>query len=377
MKTLIGQSAVASLSPQDFKHPGQRVATFVFTDNLPNENGQGIEEEDFDQIIQSAIGSPMKMRFFGQAAGGHTGSIPIGYIRNMFKADAEDGSKQLIAEAILFADEYPDEVGYLESVLKDPEAEKPGVSWEMRYSESVIKDGIEWLKGLVTRAATFVSHPAYGARTAILALASSSEVTDEQFTDALTELLENTKNTTQGGNDRMDEETQKLQEKIAELEAQLAKKDELLTERESALAEKDSSITELTTERDELKTSVSEYEAKELVATRTSALVEAGVTIPTDPDKLATKQAHWASLSEEAFASYVEDLTEAIETAKKTEETKEGLASLRVRRTPTAPSLPRFSAAASSEEGDERPSAVGLKSKFKELSRTHASAESE
>ena len=368
-KTVIMQSAVADVSPEDFMHPGLRMCRFVFCDDQPNDNGQGVAAEDFDSIIKTGIGTPIKMKFYGQAAGGHTGSIPIGYIKDMFKR-VDDGINQLVADAVLFADEYPEEVQFLADSHEKGEA--PGISWELKYSESIIKDGIEWLKGLITRAATFVGHPAYGTRTKILALASNRELSDEEFVDAFKDIFGtiSPKNENEGGNNRMEEELQSLKDKVAELTSQLEAKD-------TEISSRDTSIETLTTERDELKTTVSEYQTRELIASRTAALVEAGITLPEDPDKLAFKQAHWAAMSEEVFTSTVEDLKEAISTAaKKIEKPQESLAEKLQNKRPA--SLPRFSSASvDGTEGDEQPTFSGLKTKFKTISRTSASAESE
>lgn len=438
MDSILIQSALAEITPEDFTHPGLRLVKFVFCDNQPNENGQGIAEEDFDEIIKSGVGTPIKMRFFGNTAGGHIGSIPIGYIKNMYKED-DGNTKKLIADATLFADEYPDEIQYLQEAYDKGEA--PGISWELKYNNSVIKDGIEWLKGLVTRAATFVRHPAYGNRTAILALASNKEISDEQLTEALQEILveattwsssyitslpdssfacvdksgrhypykdasgkvdlphlraalsrigdsSNTqcgkekllkaaksagigeaellelmpKTLEQGGNNRMEEEIQKLRDQIATLETSVSEKDEQITELttkvtglETSIVEKDSALAEFT--------------KKDLIASRTAALVEAGVTLPEDPDKLAAKQEYLAKLDEESFETYKTDLAEAIASASKK---KDATASLPVRR-PTA--LPRFDASASADEMP--PTILGIRDKFKSISRVSASAESE
>jgi hypothetical protein len=134
----------------------------------------------------------------------------------------------------------------------------------------------------------------------------------------------------------------------------------------------------LTTERDQLHTTVSEYKTRELVASRTAALVEAGVTLPTDPEKLAAKQAHWVSLSEEAFNSTVEDFKDSIASVKKTTETSSGGTSLAERiKQKSGPDLPRFSAASTDDDGEENPTFTGLKSKMRSISRSRASAETE
>jgi hypothetical protein len=303
------------------------------------------------------------MKFYGESVGGHVGSTPVGFIKNMFKQAQDDGTVQLMADATLFAEEYPEQIDWLQERFKEGTA--PGLSWELKYNDSIIKDGIEWIKGIVTKAATFVKFPAYGTRTAIVALASDRSLSDDEFVEAFKGIFDTSspKNDDQGGNNRMDEELQKLQDQIAELEEKL----EVATK---ALGDKETAISEITTERDDLKSTISEYEQRELIASRTAALVEAGVTLPNDPEKLASKQAHWASMSDEAFNSTVEDLKDSIEASKKAEP----VVSLAERlRRPTA--VPRFTAVA--EEGEERPSYDSLRGHLRSLARTSASAESE
>lgn len=359
---IILKSAIAEISPESFAHPGLRLCRFVFCDDQPNENKMGIEYQDFAEIKSSAIGTPIKMKFFGNSAGGHFGSIPIGYINNIFEKDLEDGVHQLIAEATLFADEYPDEVEYLTTSFAEGKA--PGISWELKYENHVLKDGISWLKGLITRAATFVRNPAYGNRTAILALASNKEIDEEQMMEQLSEIISDSpKITEQGGNNRMDEKIKELQDQI----------DTLTT----ALSEKDTKLTELSTQLESLTTAVSSkdeeiatYRRKELVAERTAALVEAGIALPTEAEKLAAKQAFYASLTEEGFAEYKSDLTEAIAAASKKVVVKsEALASVR-----NQERLPRFDVSADAEDKVELSE---LRGKFKTISRVSANSQSE
>jgi hypothetical protein len=329
LKELIFKSAIAEISPEDFEHPGLRTCKFIFCDDQPNDNKMGIEYEDFAEIRKSAIGTPVKMKFFGAAAGGHLGSIPIGFIREIYENKGDDGSNQLIAVATLFADEYPDEIEYLAHSYAEGRA--PGISWELRYSESVLKDGIEWLKGLVTRAATFVRNPAYGNRTAILALASNKEIDEDQMMQELSELVDsNTDN--EGGTVGMDEkELQALKDELAALKTSLAEKDTEIT----TLNDKIDTLTTAVSEKDE---TINEYKAKETLTARTTELAEAGITLPTDEAKLEARLAYIAKLDDEAFAEYKESLVEIAST--KVAPKKEGLASLR---TETV-ALPRFRA---------------------------------
>lgn len=335
MKEITLHSAIAELSPEDFAHPGLRVCKFIFCDDQPNDNDMGIEFSDFDEIKRSAIGTPVKMKFLGNTAGGHAGSVPIGFIKNIYDNKTEDGVNQLVADAILFADEYPDEIDYIST--KFAEGEAPGLSWELRYSDSVIKDGIEWLKGLVTRAATFVRNPAYGNRTAILALASNKNIDETQLMQELSEIVQENSSSNEGGKTRMDEqEIKELKEKLANIES-------LLAEKESEITDLNSKIGDLSTALSERDNTINEYKQKEVLASRIAALAEAGIPLPTEPEKLAAKEALIAKLDDDAFAAYKADLAEAIAEAKKGAQTKEGLASLR--RSDTG--LPKFDATAS------------------------------
>ena len=115
---------------------------------------QGIELEDFDEVIKTSINMPIKMFYTGSGTGNHLGSYVIGHITGMEKAQAEDGTNQLIADAVLYAEEFPEEVKY----LKEAYAEKrpPGISYEIIYGDSIIKNGVQWLKKMFTTAATLV-----------------------------------------------------------------------------------------------------------------------------------------------------------------------------------------------------------------------------
>lgn len=364
---IVLHSAIAEITPEDFAHPGLRLVRFVFCDDQPNENKQGVEYADFDEVKKSAVGTPIKMKFFGTSAGGHTGSIPIGYIKSMHETQSK-GTNQLIADAILFADEYPDEIHYLFHSYAEGNA--PGISFEMRYTDSILRDGVEWLKGLITRAATFVRHPAYGNRTAILALAANKEINEEQMMQGLSELInENSPNiANKGGNNRMEEDLKKLQEELDALKATIANKDTSLAERDAKISDLETKVSEFETKVTEDETKIADYEKNILVSDRTQQLVEAGVTLPTDADKLSAKQAFYVSLSEDAFKVYKEDLAEVISNAAKAKP-KDALASLR-----QPERLPKFDASASA---DESLNLGDLRMKMRGLSRTSPSTQSE
>jgi len=293
IKTVVFETALAEISAEDhFHHPGQRIAKFIFCDDRPNENQQGVEHADFAEVTRSAIGSPVKMKFLGQTVGGHSGSVPIGFIHGMEEVEAADGSHQLVASATLFATEFPEEIEHLEESFAEGKA--PGISWEIIYKDSIIRDGVEWLKGIITRAATFVKVPAYGSRTALLALASNNkELSDEDLSTELSALANefSPKNTNKGGNNNVEEELRKAKEelqaaldKIAALETSTA---ELTTANAALQTSVDEATTALSAKEDELK-AVAE---RELVAERTRVITEAGIKIEADAEKLAKKQA--------------------------------------------------------------------------------------
>lgn len=339
-----------------YHNPSLRYAQFVFCDDQPNENHQGIKHEDFPEVAASAIGTPVKMRFLGEAAGAHVGAIPIGHITDM-EEHAEGGVNSLVAQAVLYASDYPDEIEYLEEAFAGNKA--PGISFELAYSSSVVENGISWLKGLVTRAAAFVKNPAYGTRTALLALASNNSLTDEQFADGLKAIANELqpKNTDKGGNIKVEKELEEIKAKLEVAEKALAEK---TTELETANA----SITTLTTEKDALQSKVTEGETalaeiarKNMITTRAATLAEAGMKLDADVEKLATK--HWVALDDTAFAEYVDDLKGAIKDATPV---KTGLASLRA--SASRSDLPRLTP----EDSDKGSRLSGLRERMAQAS---------
>lgn len=302
-KTIELSSNTWLLAQSDFSNPYLTVVRFVFADDQPNANKQAIPFEEFDALAQSAIGMPIKIRFLGKGIGNHTGSIPIGHIRDMTKETVDD-KHQLIAEGVLYNDEYPEVVNFLKEAFASGEA--PGLSWELTYNDSIIEKGITWLKGVIARAATFVKNPAYGTRTALLALASDKSLSDEDIEKELVGMAHEIESQDKGGTNTM--ELEQALAKIKDLEAQLAVKD---TELATANAEAEKIRTEaatLKTANDELISKVGTFEKTALVTNRTKKVVEAGVPVPSDEQELTKKQDYWAAQSEEQFEMYVSDL---------------------------------------------------------------------
>ncbi len=319
MKTTELLTAIAELSdvPVDEGHPLLTKMRFIFATadegfNLSTKrNGlkQGIKSEDLDEIIKTAINTPIKMRYLGYSGGvgNHLGSIPIGHIVHMEKTQLEDGAVALAADAVLYAQEYPEEIEYLKTAFASGEA--PGISYEIQYSagKSVVENGVEWIKGLITQAATIVRTPAYGSRTAILALASNQELSDEELTDSLRGLITPDEQIIEGGSDM---------DKDKEIERLTA----LASEKESALAAKEAEIAALITERDEATTKLAEATSENeglkktiLLESRAQAYAEAGLTFDEDAEKATAKKEMLVKMDEDVFNAYIADLKSASE----------------------------------------------------------------
>jgi len=139
---------------------------FVFTDDQPNANKQGIRQDEFEGIIKTGVHKPIKKAWGEDIAPGHEDAIPIGTVANL----DQDGN-QIIGLASIWESEFPTEAASIRSAYAE---KKPlNISWELYYADSEFdEEGIEWLKGVSTRGATIVGIPAYDGRTPILAVAS-------------------------------------------------------------------------------------------------------------------------------------------------------------------------------------------------------------
>ena len=285
----------------EFKHPLLTMIKFVFADDrgalLSSSNGlpQGIKAEDFDEVIKTAIHMPIKMNFLGAKRGvqGHVGSLPIGHITQMEKDTAEDGTNRLIASAVLYGEEFPDEIQFIRTAFA--EGKSPGISYEIVYNDPLIENGVEWLKNMITRAATFVRSPAYGKRTALLALASNSDLSDEDFATELLAIIKPKEEPK-----HMDED----KEKIAKLEADA-------TARTSELDALKAQVTDFTGQLATLTDENSNLKKTALMESRVRAFTEAGFTLEADAEKASKKKDVFASMSDEVFAEYIADLKAA------------------------------------------------------------------
>lgn len=270
---------------------------------------QGIKAEDFDEVIATAINAPIKMRYLGKRLGAqkHFGSIPIGHITKMEKITLENNVAALAAEGVLYTNEYTDEISYLKEAYAANEA--PGISYEIRHDpkKSVIEKGVEWIKGLITQAATIVKDPAYGNRTAILALASNKELTNEEFNDEVLELITPKEVTNKGGSgmDEKDKEIQRLtalanEKETALVELKTAKETEVST-LSNELKDVTEKLAEATKENETLKKTI-------LMDSRVKAYTDAGLTFEEDAAKATAKKELLARMDDEVFTAYIADL---------------------------------------------------------------------
>jgi len=163
--------------PEEYRNPLLTWVKFVFTDDEPNANNQGISQDEFPNLLKSMSYMPIKANFdsdFGIQ--GHSNAHVIGVI----KAGQQQANK-IVAIGALFNDEYPEVVEFFKSEMVD--GGSVDFSWEIRYKDSEEKDGIEWLKGVTTKAVTAVKHPAYDGRTPLISISAKDliELIDEEL----------------------------------------------------------------------------------------------------------------------------------------------------------------------------------------------------
>jgi len=164
----------------DANNPTQTRLSIILTDFEPNTNKQGIPRSEAENILRTALLSPLKINFTGDGYTGHKGAFPIGAIASA--AMGEDNGRDVIAgDAIVWNDIYPEVSDHLKKAF----ASGIGTSWEIYFKDSKTDaNDIEWLEGCVFAGTCIVDVPAYGPnRTRILAIA-------ETLNDRATDLLE-------------------------------------------------------------------------------------------------------------------------------------------------------------------------------------------
>ncbi len=162
--------AQAGLIPDEYRNPLLSWVRLVFADDSPNANNQGIGQDEFQNLIQTMSFMPIKANFdpeFGLA--GHSEARVIGVI----KSGQQEGN-QIVAIGAIYNDEYPEVVDYFKKELA--EGGSVDFSWEIRYRDSEETDGVEWLKGITTKAVTAVQHPAYEGRTPLVSISAQDMI---------------------------------------------------------------------------------------------------------------------------------------------------------------------------------------------------------
>ncbi len=315
---------------------------FVFTDDQPNKNLQGIPQTAFAGLVNSGRLMPVKME--EGRIGGHFDSTPLGAIDVL-----EVAENKIVGNAILWANERPSDI----ALLRD-RRDNIHVSFEVKYSEFEIDDnGVEWLLNPVVQAATIVSNPAYQGRTPILSIASEDDLNnlpDDSFVyiapggkceDGFTSprncrmfpykdadgkldkiLLDDSVAALSADaefiyKDRVLDFLKLAESKLSKEKSKAMDKDIRIEELETSEAslktqidELTGQVTALTEERDGLVTYKTEREAAdakaELLTSRLALLKEAGLSF--SAEEVTAKSSLWLSLDDDNFAAYVADI---------------------------------------------------------------------
>jgi hypothetical protein len=165
--------------PDEYKNPLLTWVRFVFTDDKPNANRQGISQDEFPNLIKSMAYMPIKANFDSEfGLEGHSDARIIGVI----KAGQQEGDK-VVAVGAIYHDEFPDVVDFFKKEMS--EGNRVDFSWEIRYKDSEEKDGVEWLKSITTKAVTAVQHPAYEGRTPLVSISAKDliQLIDDELKD--------------------------------------------------------------------------------------------------------------------------------------------------------------------------------------------------
>ena len=151
---------------EGYKNPLLTWVKFVFTDDKPNANKQGIGQDEFSNLIKSMAYMPIKANYSADSGvEGHADAAIIGVIKQ-----GQQEANKIMAIGALFNDEHPEVIEFFKKELA--EGREVGFSWEIRYNDSENKDGVEWLKGTTTKAVTTVRYPAYEGRTNLVSISA-------------------------------------------------------------------------------------------------------------------------------------------------------------------------------------------------------------
>lgn len=319
-------------------HPLQTRLSLILTDFEPNSNKQGIPKTEAENIIRTALYTPLKINFDGEEYHGHTGAYPIGPIINA-QASTYNGRDVISGEAIIWNDVYDDVSEYLKQAF----AEGVGTSWEIYYEDTEDDNGTQWLKGCIFAGTCVVDTPAYGPeRTRLLAIAEKLHNRAENNMSKELEIADTTsvnevetlRTDISGVMDMLSNIYSGLYEMLDssyEIEQQLAVTDmpamsEQLTKLLSSIQKRFNDLTSQAASAEVYKTELSELKDKiaqaeelnrknALETARKDKLTELGIEFSEE------KKEFYLSMSEEMFTMYVSDLT-SVKSKKATSETK-------------------------------------------------------
>lgn len=288
-------------------HPFQTQIEFIFTDFLPNKNNQGIPIEEAQNIINTAIGMPIKISRAQEK--GHAGAIPVGPIQALWMG-TDENRDVLFARATIWDLEYPDVAEYLKTAYA--ESSTIGTSWEIKYETTEEIDGVNWLQNAVCVGTAIVDRPAYGeTRTRVLAVAEETTMDEERskieqmfeqlnaFYNRLSELYCATYEIEEA-------EASKI-ENLDDFIGQFSKLVETIDSRAKsagvALSEVTDKLTAIETDHTTLQTEIAQLKEDRTFENRANTL--AGLF---SNDELTAKRAQLLAMSDSAFAEYANDL---------------------------------------------------------------------
>jgi hypothetical protein len=326
--------------------PGNPLHTqlsLILTDFNPNANDQGIPLNEKDNIIRSALYSPLKINFAEEGYEGHDQAIAIGPITKVY--DGKDGDRDVIYGDAVIWDEYHDEIS---THLKEIFAEGIGTSWEIYYTDSEIDDnGIEWIHGCVFAGTCIVSTPAYGpTRTRVLAIAeklretnklAKEDVSVSAETETVAETVDDTRTDLYNAEEilmNLWDGIYGLHNKLYEIEAEknvtdiasiAAKFSDLIASITTKIGDLQSSSAEVQTERDKLQAELAAIKDQQMQAEKTNkqnhlraSLHEVGVDF--EDEQWTQRVTIYESMTEQAFETYINDLQAVRTNATKAEQ---------------------------------------------------------
>lgn len=140
---------------------------FRFTDFKPNGNNYAVPLSELQNILDTGPNMPIKASMWRGSPQKHEGARNVGVITSLWYNQEEEA---IDGEGRLWVDGSEDLVEHIQSSLE--ENKPPRFSWEIdAVPLPPDKSGVSWLKDCVVFGHTFVSKPAYGDRTPMLAFA--------------------------------------------------------------------------------------------------------------------------------------------------------------------------------------------------------------